>query len=60
MMCPVIQAIIPLIHWWELGVGVAANGSHNQSKGGLISNKTFILQDASVKSAKKAGKEDAV
>jgi hypothetical protein len=58
-MCPVNQAIIPLIHWCELGVGVAANGSHDRVKGGPIPNKSFILQDASVKSAKKAGKEDA-
>jgi len=59
MVCPVIQTIILLIHECELGVGVAANGSHDQFKGGPIPNKSFTLQVASVKSAKKAGKEDA-
>ena len=59
MVCPVIQTIILLIHEGESGIGVAANGSHDQFEGGTIPNKSFILQDASVKSAKKAGKEDA-
>ena len=58
-MCPVIQGAIHFIPWCELGVGVAANGAHDQFKGGPIPNKSFTLQVASVKSAKKAGKEDA-
>ena len=59
MMCPVIPGAILFIPWCELGVGVAANGTHDQFKGGPIPNESFVLQDAPMKPAKKAGKEDA-